>query len=64
MAIDPMSLGLGGMLSDMAGDDVYGEALQASVVESRNLSKFAVFGITPGQKMDPLAYSKSLSSLI
>lgn len=64
MALDPMSLGLGGMLSDMAGDDVYGEALQASVVESKNLSKFAVFGITPGQKMDPLAYSKSLSSLI
>lgn len=64
MSLDPMSLGTGGMLYDMAGDDVYGEALQASIVESKNLSKFAVFGITPGQKMDPMAYSKQLSGLI
>jgi len=64
LSLDPMNLGVGSMLSNMAGDDTYGEALQASIVESRNLSRFAVFGIEPGQKMDPAAYAKSLSGMI
>jgi hypothetical protein len=64
MAIDPMSLGLGTTLSNMATNDSYGEALRASIVESKNLSRFAVFGITPGQKMDPMAYARQLSGMI
>jgi len=64
MAIDPMSLGLGTTLSNMATNDSYGEALRASIVESKNLSRFAVFGITPGQKMDPLVYARQLSGMI
>jgi hypothetical protein len=64
MAIDPMSLGLGTTLSNMATNDSYGEALRASIVESKNLSRFAVFGITPGQKMDPMAYAQQLGGMI
>lgn len=64
LALDPMNLGVGNMLSNMAEPGAYGEALQASIVESRNLSRFAAFGIEPGQKIDPMAYAKSLSRMI
>jgi hypothetical protein len=64
MALDPMSLGLGSLVTNMASDDMYGEALQASIVESKNLNRFSVFGIEPGTKMDPAAYAKSLSGMI
>lgn len=64
LSLDPMNLGVGSMLSNMADNDAYGEALQASIVESRNLSRFSVFGIEPGQKMDPMAYAKNLSGMI
>lgn len=64
MALDPMSLGLGTTISNMATDDSYGDAVRASIVESKNLSRFAVFGINPGQKMDPMAYAQQLSGMI
>lgn len=64
LAIDPMSLGLGTTLTNMATNDSYGEAICASIVESKNLSRFAVFGITSGQKMDPMAYARQLGGMI
>lgn len=63
LALDPMNLGVGSMLSNMATDGAYGDALQASIVESRNLSRFTVFGIEPGQKMDPMAYAQQLNGM-
>ena len=62
-AVDPMQLGLGNQLANMATDDVYGDAIQSSLQESRNLNRMQVFGINPGTKMDPMAYSKLLRGM-
>jgi hypothetical protein len=62
-AVDPMQLGLGHQLANMATDDVYGDAIQSSLQESRNLNRMQVFGINPGTKMDPMAYSNLLRGL-
>ena len=62
-AIDPMNLGLGTQIANMATPDIYGDALQASLQESRNLNRMQAFGISPGTKMDPMAYAKQLSSM-
>lgn len=63
-ALDPMGIGLGQQLDKMSSDDVYGQALQASLQEGRNLSRFAVFGIDPGTKMDPMVYADRLKTMI
>jgi hypothetical protein len=62
-AVDPMQLGLGHQLANMATDDVYGDAIQSSLQESRNLNRMQVFGINPGTKMDPMAYSNLLRGM-
>ena len=62
-AVDPMKLGLGHQLANMATDDVYGDAIQSSLQESRNLNRMQVFGINPGTKMDPMAYSSLLRGM-
>lgn len=62
-AVDPMNLGLGSQMNNMAQPGLYGDALQASLQESRNLSRMQAFGINPGTKMDPMAYAKQLSSM-
>jgi hypothetical protein len=62
-AVDPMQLGLGNQLANMATDDVYGDAIQSSLQESRNLNRMQVFGINPGTKMDPMAYSNLLRGM-
>ena len=62
-AVDPMNLGLGSQIASMAQPGLYGDALQASLKESRNLSRMQAFGIDPGTKMDPMAYAKQLSGM-
>lgn len=63
LGIDPMNLGLGQQITNLAQPGLEGEALAASIVEGKNLGKLAVFGIDPGTKMDPMAYAKSLANL-
>ena len=63
MSMDPMELGLGTTMNNLATSDVYGQAIQASLAESKNLSRLQVFGIDPGTKMDAMAYAKQLSSI-
>jgi hypothetical protein len=62
-AVDPMRLGLGSQISNMAQPGLYGDSLKASLQESRNLSRMQAFGIDPGTKMDPMAYAKQLGSM-
>lgn len=62
-AVDPMNLGLGSQIANMAQPGLYGDALQASLKESRNLSRMQAFGIDPGTKMDPMAYAKQLGGM-
>jgi hypothetical protein len=61
--VDPMSLGMGSVLEGSAKDNVYGDAMKASLVEGRNLGRLAVFGIRPGTKMDALDYANSLKGI-
>lgn len=63
LGVDPMNLGLGDQLSNMATDDVYGEAVQASLIEGQNRGRLAVFGIDSGTKMDPMEYANSLRGM-
>ena len=63
-AVDPMDLGLAKQLAGMATPDSVGDALQAGLAESKNLSRLQAFGIDPGTKMDPLKYAKTLRTLI
>ena len=63
MSLDPMGLGFGPIIGNLATSDVYGQAIQASLAESKNLSRLQVFGIDPGTKMDAMAYAKQLSSI-
>lgn len=63
LGVDPMSLGLGSVLEGTAKDNVYGDALKASLIEGRNLGKLAVFGIKPGTKMDAMEYANSLKDI-
>ena len=62
-AVDPMQLGLGSQISNMAQPGLYGDSLKASLQESRNLSRMQACGIDPGTKMDPMAYAKQLGSM-
>ena len=50
-------------MNNLSTSDVYGQAIQASLAESKNLSRLQVFGIDPGTKMDAMAYAKQLSSI-
>lgn len=61
--VDPMSLGMGSVLEGSAKDNVYGDALKASLIEGRNLGRLAVFGIKPGTKMDAMEYANSLKGI-
>jgi hypothetical protein len=61
--VDPMSLGMGSVLEGSAKDNVYGDALKASLIEGRNLGRLAVFGIRPGTKMDAMEYANSLKGI-
>lgn len=63
LGVDPMNLGLGSQLSDMATGDVYGEAIQASLIEGQNRGRLAVFGIDSGTKMDPMEYANRLRGM-
>ena len=63
MGVDPMQLNLGSMLSNMTTNDIHGEAIQASLIEGKNLGRLSVFGINPGTKMDPMAYAQSLRAM-
>jgi len=63
LGVDPTGAGLGEQLSSMGTNDVYGEAVQASLIEGKNLGKLAVFGINPGTKMDPMQYANSLRNI-
>lgn len=63
LGVDPMNLGLGQQITNLAQPGLEGEAMAASIVEGKNLGKLAVFGIDPGTKMDPMAYAKSLANL-
>lgn len=61
--VDPMNLGLGSQITNLAQPGLEGEAMAASIVEGKNLGRLAVFGIDPGTKMDPMAYAKSLTNM-
>lgn len=63
LGVDPMNLGLGKQITELAQPGLEGEAMAASIVEGKNLGKLAVFGIDPGTKMDPMDYAKSLANL-
>jgi len=58
--VDPMRLSLGNQLDRMATSDLYGESIQAGLIEGINLGRMSVFGISPGTKLDPMAYAQSL----
>jgi hypothetical protein len=53
IASDKQFTGIGTLLESMANNDVYGEAILASLVTSRNSTKLQVIGIN-GKKADPL----------
>ena len=61
--VDPMSIGMGSVLEGSAKDNIYGDALKASLVEGRNLGRLSVFGIKPGTKMDAMEYANSLKGI-
>lgn len=61
--VDPMSLGLGSVIEGSVKDNVYGDAMKASLVEGRNLGRLTVFGIKSGTKMDAMDYAKSLKTV-
>ena len=53
IAVDTKFTGIGALLESMATDDIYGEALLASLETSRNTKKLEAIGIN-GKKADPL----------
>lgn len=61
--VDPMNLDMGSVLEGSAKDNVYGDAVKASLIEGRNLGRLAVFGIKPGTKMDAMEYANSLKGI-
>ena len=58
-----MNLDMGSVLEGSAKDNVYGDAVKASLIEGRNLGRLAVFGIKPGTKMDAMDYANSLKGI-
>ena len=58
-----MSIGMGSVPEGSAKDNIYGDALKASLVEGRNLGRLSVFGIKPGTKMDAMEYANSLKGI-
>lgn len=61
-SIDTMGLGTAEFLEALVANDTYGQAIQASLTEGKNLSVLASAGIDPGTKMDPMDYARSLSN--
>ena len=53
IAVDTSFTGIGALLESMASDDIYGEAILASLITSRNTKKLESIGIN-GQRADPL----------
>jgi hypothetical protein len=53
IAVDSKFIGIGALLESMVTDDIYGEALLASLETSRNTKKLEAIGIN-GKKADPL----------
>jgi len=64
VATDNYDLGTSLQITKMTTDDVYGEAIVASLFETRNLNRLESVNITVPNKMDALAYAKQLNSMI
>ena len=58
---DAMGLGTAEFLKSLVTTDTYGQAIQASLTEGKNLSVLASAGIDPGTRLDPMDYARSLS---
>jgi len=64
IASDSFDIGTSLLITRMATDDVYGEAIVASLLETRNLNRLESVNIPVTNKMDALAYAKQLRSMI
>jgi len=63
IATDNFDLGASLQITRMATDDVYGEAIVGSLLETRNLNRLESVNITVPNKMDAMAYAKQLNSM-
>jgi hypothetical protein len=63
IATDNLDLGTSMQITRMATNDVYGEAIIGSLMETRNLSRLEAVNITVTNKMDAMAYAKQLRSV-
>ena len=64
IATDNLGLGLSLLITRMATNDVYGEAIVACLQETRNLNRLEAVNITVTNKMDAMTYAKQLRSII
>lgn len=55
MGVDKLQLGFNSMLTNMAGDNLYGDAIKATLAEGQNIAKSAASGIPNTTKIDPMA---------
>jgi len=59
---DKQKLGFNEMLSSMASNDVYGDAIQAALTEGQNIAKSATAGVPNTTKIDPMAVLAKVQS--
>jgi len=64
IAADNLDIGTSLQITRMVTDDVYGESVIASLLESRNLNRLDSVNITVTNKMNAMAYAKQLRSMI
>ena len=62
MGVDKQQLGFNTMLTSMAGDSVYGDAIKATLMEGKNIAASAAAGIANTTKIDPMAVLKKVQS--
>lgn len=55
MGVDKQQLGFNSMLTGMAGSNLYGDAIKATLAEGKNIAKSAAAGIPNTTKIDPMA---------
>ncbi len=62
LGLDKQKLGFNEMLTNMASNDVYGDAIQAALIEGQNIAKSATAGIPNTTKIDPMAVLAKVQS--
>ena len=60
-AEDPMGLGVGSHIGQMASSDIYGQAISASLEEGKNLANLAKSSVKTYTKLDPIAFASTLA---